>query len=267
MALIAILTISIPTTYILASVYPAQLLPLPTPISLLLGPAHAPPPPEADSPHGRAMTEKLEREVWELDVVKQCKELVDSGDWYLTRPHSEHDPSPHNLTASVLRGPSKLAIRPVVFAKDDESEAVLVLHLGRSLCGHDGIIHGGLIATIFDESLARNALLNLPSKIGVTATLSLSYKKPTMADQWVVIRTKLDRLDGRKAEVYGVLEGENGEVLCSATALFVEPKWAKYLVNSGVSAALGSRPAGPDTYGSGQEEVGIREEKKKALKH
>jgi acyl-coenzyme A thioesterase PaaI-like protein len=28
--------------------------------------------------------------------------------------------------------------------------------MGRALCGHDGIIHGGLIATVFDETLARN---------------------------------------------------------------------------------------------------------------
>jgi hypothetical protein len=84
-ALISILSISIPTTYLLASVYPAQLLPIPTPISLLLGPVHAPPPPTADSPRGRAMTEKLEQGVWELDVVKQCKELVETGEWYETR--------------------------------------------------------------------------------------------------------------------------------------------------------------------------------------
>jgi hypothetical protein len=49
-----------------------------------------------------------------------------------------------------------LAVPPLAFVKTDESEAVLILHLGRSLCGHDGIIHGGMIATIFDEALGRN---------------------------------------------------------------------------------------------------------------
>jgi hypothetical protein len=29
------------------------------------------------------------------------------------------------------------------------------VHVGRGVCGHDGIIHGGLLATILDESLAR----------------------------------------------------------------------------------------------------------------
>jgi acyl-coenzyme A thioesterase PaaI-like protein len=68
----------------------------------------------------------------------------------------------HSLTSSVLRGPSLLAVPPLAFVKNDESQAVLILHLGRSLCGHDGIIHGGMIATVFDESLARNV-----SRLGV----------------------------------------------------------------------------------------------------
>lgn len=62
----------------------------------------------------------------------------------------------HSLTSSILRGPGMLAVPPLAFVKTDESEAVLILHLGRSLCGHDGIIHGGMIATIFDEALGRN---------------------------------------------------------------------------------------------------------------
>ncbi len=103
---------------------------------------------------------RLEAEVLELDIVKDMKE---KKGWYITRPHSETSPSPHNLTASVLHGPGKLGVRPVVFAREDESEGLVVLHLGRSLCGHDGIIHGGLIATIFDESLARNVSFQLSS--------------------------------------------------------------------------------------------------------
>lgn len=100
----------------------------------------------------------------------------------------------HSLTAGVLRGPGKLTVPPLVFARDDESEAVVVGHLGRSLCGHEGIVHGGMVATVLDEATGRNvssdsfslliriqappsdalellsnqAILNLPSKIGVT---------------------------------------------------------------------------------------------------
>lgn len=42
------------------------------------------------------------------------------------------------------------------------ADAAAVIHLGRALCGHDGIIHGGIISTVFDESLARNVSLASP---------------------------------------------------------------------------------------------------------
>ena len=62
----------------------------------------------------------------------------------------------NNLTAGVLRGPGKLAVHALVRARKDEKESYVILHVGRALCGHDGIVHGGLLATLLDESLARN---------------------------------------------------------------------------------------------------------------
>jgi acyl-coenzyme A thioesterase PaaI-like protein len=52
------------------------------------------------------------------------------------------------------------ALPPLAFVKNNESSAIIVLHVGRSLCGHDGIIHGGLLATVLDESLGRNVSRN-----------------------------------------------------------------------------------------------------------
>lgn len=84
--------------------------------------------------------------------------------------------------------------------------------------------------------------MNIPSKIGVTATLNVQYKKPTKADQFIVVRTELDSVAGRKVNVSGSIESLDGEILATAQALFVEPKYAQYLKNSGVAAALGERP-------------------------
>lgn len=61
------------------------------------------------------------------------------------------------------------------------------------------------------------ALLNFDSNIGVTAKLSINYKSPTMADQFVVVRTKLDALKGRKANVSATMETLDGEQLATAS--------------------------------------------------
>lgn len=81
----------------------------------------------------------------------------DEDEWYETRPYLNYpeEKRVNSLTAGALRGPGKLALPPLVRAKKDETEALVILHVGRGLCGHDGIIHGGLLATVMDEILGR----------------------------------------------------------------------------------------------------------------
>ncbi|ORY21291.1 mitochondrion protein [Naematelia encephala] len=225
------LALAFPAVFFLGAAFPPRLI-------LFVFPRHAPPPPEKDSHHGKALMNEVEKELQGLYVVAQMR---GKEGWYETRPYQRFDPQKvHNsLTAGSLRGPGKLAVPPLLFAKHDESEAVAVIHLGRALCGHDGIIHGGLIATVFDESLARNALLNLPTHIGVTASLTVNYKAPCQADQFVIVRTKIENVNGRKAMVSGTMETLDGDKVAEAKALFVEPKWAQFLQSSGVTEALG----------------------------
>ena len=49
-----------------------------------------------------------------------------------------------------------VVLLPLVRVKKDESESYIFLHLGRFLCGHNnGIIYGGLLATLLDKSFWR----------------------------------------------------------------------------------------------------------------
>lgn len=47
-----------------------------------------------------------------------------------------------------------LIVPPAMFYNKSYTELTCVLHLGTNICGHDGIIHGGLAATLLDEGLA-----------------------------------------------------------------------------------------------------------------
>lgn len=173
-----------------------------------------------------------------------------AGPYYIaSRPYRRFPPSKllHSLTAGTLRGPGRFAVPPLIVAKTKagaaaegghEGDAYAFIHLGRSLCGHDGIIHGGLLATICDEAFARTAFFSLPSKVGVTARLELDYRAPTYADQFVVIQTSLIEKRGRKAVVQGEIRDINGKLLVSGRAIFVEPKFAKFLDTSLVKDAM-----------------------------
>lgn len=139
----------------LGAIYP------PPPISILF-PRPAPAPPAPDIPESLAYIATLEEDLQALPIVKEHRAREDAKDWYEIRPYQNYpeERRVNNLTVGALRGPGKLALYPLIRAKRDESEAMAILHLGRGLCGHDGIIHGGLLATLLDETLARNVSMS-----------------------------------------------------------------------------------------------------------
>lgn len=58
----------------------------------------------------------------------------------------------------------------------------------------------------------------------MTAWLKTTYKAPTKANQWLVVRSSCPRAEGRKAWVKGSIETLDGTLLVEADALYVEPK-------------------------------------------
>ncbi|KAJ1678704.1 hypothetical protein EV182_003515 [Spiromyces aspiralis] len=163
----------------------------------------------------------------QIDESKTVRELTASDEW-AEIPFNVHMPEganmEHSLLSHSLRGPNKLAVLPRVFVKKDKATVVSVFHVGKSLCGHKRVVHGGLIATMFDELTARPAMLNLPRNTGFTAYLHVNYRMPVFADQVVVVETSLDRIEDRKVYVKGVMKDVKGSVLNDCEALFVSPK-------------------------------------------
>jgi len=139
------------TAYTVGSVYPP-----PSPSLVFPKPAPAPPA-DPNSPESLTATAQIEKELLSLPLLQSLHSAPDANEWYETRPYSSlpEERRVNNLTAGALRGPGRLAVPPVVWAKRDESEAYVFVHVGRGLCGHDGIVHGGLLATLIDESLGR----------------------------------------------------------------------------------------------------------------
>lgn len=154
-----------------------------------------------------------------------------------SRPHLKmHEADrPHNLTAGTLAGPGKITVAPYVWGDKEGKSLFVVAHLGHDVCGHDGIVHGGLLSTLLDEGLARCCFPALPNKIGVTANLNINYRKPTRANQFLILKAKTTKVEGRKAWVEGYIEslpttkGDPPVRLVEATALFIEPKYANLM--------------------------------------
>ena len=138
------------TAYTVGAFYPPTLV-------TFISPRAAPPPPDPDLPETQAYVSALEEQLQNLPILVKHRASEDPEAWYEARPYQSfpEDRRANNLTAGALRGPGRLALPPLVRARWDESEGFIIVHVGRGLCGHDGIVHGGLIATLLDEALAR----------------------------------------------------------------------------------------------------------------
>lgn len=172
-----------------------------------------------------------------------ARSLRARADFRESRPHLKipHDVRHHNLTAGTLSGPDMIVVPPYIFNEKDGKSMVCIFYVGQHLSGHPGIVHGGFLATMLDEGLARCVFPALPNKVGVTAQLNVAYKRPTMAGQFLVLYANTTKVEGRKAwatggiwpleEITPVLTSDTGlledlKPLVSAEALFIEPKYA-----------------------------------------
>lgn len=152
-----------------------------------------------------------------------------------SRPHLKIPEAlrPTNLTGGTLMGPGKIAVPPLVFGEGQGKSMYSIFYLGEQLCGHPGMVHGGCLATLLDEGLARCCFPALPSRLGFTANLKVEYRRPVRAGMCFVLRAETVKVEGRKAWVRGWIEeldegreGLTGERLVEAEALFIEPRYA-----------------------------------------
>ena len=164
-----------------------------------------------------------------------AQSLRSNPDFVESRPHLKipEEIKQHSLTAGTLAGPGMIVVPPYFFNEKGGKSMVQIFYVGADVSGHPGIVHGGFLATMLDEGLARCAFPAMPNQVGVTANLNINYLKPTMAGQFLVLRAKTTKVEGRKAWAEGwvesleVPEGEEPAKLVEASALFIEPKYAK----------------------------------------
>ncbi|RYP06015.1 hypothetical protein DL764_003432 [Monosporascus ibericus] len=202
--------------------------------------------PEPGTPEDEHLLAVIRRKAAALPLVQRLEADPEWTSWDAysgfedseTSPASDAGVAPRRrrrearLTSDALAGSRGLAYQRV-FRNDTTGECLSVVYFGSGTAGWPGIVHGGCLATVLDESLGRCAILRFPSRTGVTATLELTYKAPTRTEAFYVVRarpTSGEAASGnsdRKAWVEGSVETLDGQTCVLARALFVVPKGIK----------------------------------------
>ena len=92
-------------------------------------------------------------------------------------------------------------------------------NLGAHYNGPPGMVHGGIIALLFDELLGATNVCNELG--GFTGTLAIRYERPTWIDTELELESWVDRVEGRKVFTVGTIS-INGEITARAEGIFIK---------------------------------------------
>lgn len=180
-----------------------------------------------DDPESVALYLKnLEEKQNNLSIVKELSKNVDYQkyrDWAVVQESKTLQTK--SMTGDVLAVPGGFAIKPLIFSNPKTKETVTIIYLGPKLCGYPFLVHGGILATILDETFRKTVGLETTTASIVTKDLELSYRFPTIANRFVVIRSKVAMEPNNQYLVTGTISSSSDKLLVKGRAHFdVPPK-------------------------------------------
>mmetsp|Transcript_24808 Transcript_24808/g.41995 ORF Transcript_24808/g.41995 Transcript_24808/m.41995 type:complete len:266 (+) Transcript_24808:32-829(+) len=157
---------------------------------------------------------KIDRSVVNLDGYKRVDDLMLQ---LLSKDHLAK-----NAVHGTLCGNSLIEVYEIYFNKN-KGELLCLVHFGTELNGHPGVVHGGITATVFDNSFG---WLFLASKLPVafTATLNVNYRSKVSEDSTVILRAKVKEHIGRKMFFEATMHDMKGTLLADSTSLFISAR-------------------------------------------
>ena len=108
------------------------------------------------------------------------------------------------------------------FYETDSNEVVAVFTPHTLHQGYPGRVHGGIAACILDETIGRVVKINNPDIWGITAELSLSYKKPLPCGARLKAVGRITKESRLLFEGEGEIYTPGGEIAVTANAKYVK---------------------------------------------
>ena len=132
-------------------------------------------------------------------------------------------PTPNSITCGFDNASSLRC----VFYDLENGETATFFTAGTVHEGHTGIMHGGLSAAVLDEVMGRATIHRMTSRAEewlpqyVTAEMTCKYLKPIKTGKKMFAYGRVDRIEGRCCFNSAEIIDENGEVMSTATGVYV----------------------------------------------
>ena len=107
----------------------------------------------------------------------------------------------------------------LTFEQDDAARRIRgMFRLGGEYQGGPGFVHGGIIATVLDEVMAK--VSRFANETAMTAQLTVDYRKPVPLDEDLIVEGWEVEREGRNLKREGEIRDTSGVVLASARGHF-----------------------------------------------
>ncbi|KAH7634356.1 HotDog domain-containing protein [Sordaria sp. MPI-SDFR-AT-0083] len=192
----------------------------------------APPPPlTPGSQLDLLETKIIHRRAEDLQIVKELSADPAWESWDAYETLSPEHRAQH-ISAGALAGANGIGGYHRVWYNKETGECVSVIFFGFATTGWPGVVHGGCLATLLDESCGRAAFKKWGDRSGLTANLQLNYVSATYSSKFYIIRVKPrsdEELPGEERgkshyKIYldaSIHEARTGKAAVVAEALFV----------------------------------------------
>lgn len=181
----------------------------------------------------KAPDEELASAAAQLEAVAAHLRRFDHGRRYGDQSYWDEDsdgrPATGHIDYSPVIGRSN-PIAPNIAFEFGPDGVTARLRFGSAYEGPPGCVHGGMLASVFDETMG--VAQSVGGSPGMTASLTVDYRSPVPLHSSLICRARLDRTEGRKlfttATLHRVDPSDGTEILCAeARGLFISIDFAQ----------------------------------------
>jgi uncharacterized protein (TIGR00369 family) len=130
----------------------------------------------------------------------------------------------------------------LTFEQDDSARRIRgVFRVGGDFQGGPGFVHGGIVATLLDEVMAK--VNRFAQEIAMTAELTVEYKKPIPIDEDLIV-------EGWEVERNGRTRLREGEIRDASGVLLARGRGRFIAIDERRFAALNARGQGDSNKGA-----------------
>ena len=149
-------------------------------------------------------TEVSEAELAEVEtLVRAAADRLRAEQRALPEIAAVDDPEVGERWYNPVYGPGSPLAPPLVVSTSADGVVVGEVTLGKAYEGPPGLVHGGVTATLLDHALARSA--RSAGHGGLTATLTVRYRRPVPLGTPLLLRAQLGTTEGRRATATATL--------------------------------------------------------------